>query len=478
MMSCMEPTGSDPTTDIDPTLTALEPEAGDQSGETSTADAPTAEQPVLGADPTTWPHDPTAEQPVLGTDPQHWPSDPTAPPAPEALPEDADAAPADAAPVDAAPADAGSEPVAPTAKSGTWRAALVGAVAGALVAAAVSAGVTTALDDDNSVAVSRPNATPVTTSTGNLDIGGILDKVQPSVVAIETSQTTSRGEFQGAGSGIVLTADGLVLTNAHVIGSLSHITVVLSDGSQHPATLVGSSPADDVAVVKVDGVKDLVPAELGSSDRLQVGEEVIAIGNALNLGGKPTVTRGIVSALDRDLSAEGEQLTGLIQTDAAINPGNSGGPLVNAAGQVVGMNTAIVADAQNLGFSIAIDKAKPIIEQLEAGKGTVTPDQAFLGVSTVDVKGLDEALRTRFGIDGDTGALVTEVVPGSAADKGGLQVGDVIVGIDGKDVAQATDVRDTVVGHEPGDKVDVAVTRSGAKRTETVTLGRRGDGNA
>ncbi|HJR26836.1 MAG TPA: trypsin-like peptidase domain-containing protein, partial [Acidimicrobiales bacterium] len=353
-----------------------------------------------------------------------------------------------------------------------------GALAGGLVAAVVAAGVTTALDDDepaSSRTTPREAITPVTTSEGALDIGGILDKVQPSVVAIETNEETSRGVFAGAGSGIVLTADGLILTNAHVVSGLGDITVVLADGTRHDASLVGSSPADDMAVVKVDGVSDLVPAELGSSEALQVGEEVIAIGNALNLGGDPTVTRGIVSAKDRDLSAQGVQLEGLIQTDAAINPGNSGGPLVNAAGQVVGMNTAIVADAQNLGFSIAIDRARPIIEQLEAGEGAITPDQAFLGVSTTDVDNLTPAQREQFDVSVEEGALVTEVVPGSAADEGGLQVGDVITAIDGEEVTQATEVRAAVISHDPGERLEITVDRDGEEEDLTVTLGRRGE---
>jgi putative serine protease PepD len=355
------------------------------------------------------------------------------------------------------------------------RAALLGALAGGVVAALVATGVTVALDDDPATAPSRATVTPVTTSEGSLDIGSILAKVQPSVVAIETSQETSRGVFQGAGSGIVLSADGLVLTNAHVVGNLSEITVVLSDGSEHQATLVGMSPEDDMAVVQVQGVTDLTPAELGSSDDLQVGEEVIAIGNALNLGGQPTVTRGIVSAKERDLAAQGIELEGLIQTDAAINPGNSGGPLVNAAGQVVGMNTAIVADAQNLGFSIAIDRARPIIERLEAGEGAVTPDQAFLGVSTTDVAGVDQDVKDRFGVEVEEGAFVTEVVPGSAADDAGLSLGDVIVAIGGAEVGEASEVRAAIVDREPGDTVEIEVLRVGKRETLEVTLGRRGD---
>jgi serine protease Do len=365
----------------------------------------------------------------------------------------------------------------PRPRSGTLRAALVGALAGAVVAAAVAAGVTAALDDDEPVArTTAPTARPIVTEAGTLDIGRILAKVQPSVVAIETSQATARGVFEGAGSGIVLSDEGMVLTNAHVVGGLGEITVVLSDGSEHRAALVGSSPADDIAVVQVEGVSGLTAAELGSSEDLQVGEEVIAIGNALNLGGQPTVTRGIVSAKDRHLSAQGVDLEGLIQTDAAINPGNSGGPLVNAAGQVVGMNTAIVDDAQNLGFSIAIDRARPIIEQLERGEGAVTPDQAFLGVTTADVRSLTDAQRQRFDIEVEEGALVTEVVPDSAADDAGVEVGDVIVAVDGEEIAQATEVRAAVIEHEPGDRVELRVDRDGEERTVEVTLGRRGDG--
>jgi S1-C subfamily serine protease len=361
-------------------------------------------------------------------------------------------------------------------RTSAHRAGIVGAIAGGLVAALVATGVTTALDDDAPTSVDRPVVTPVTTSDGALDIHGILAKVQPSVVTVQTSGSSQQGEFEGAGSGIVLSEDGLVLTNAHVIGSLGDITVVLSDGSEHPATLVGSSPDDDIAVIQVEDLDEpLVPAELGSSDDLQVGDEVLAIGNALNLGGEPTVTRGIVSAKDRGLSAEGVSLDGLIQTDAAINPGNSGGPLVNAAGQVVAMNTAIVADAQNLGFSIAMDQARPIIEELKAGEGAVTPDQAFLGVSSTDVGELTDEVRANFEIDVDEGAFITEVVPGSAADDAGLRPGDVITSIDGDEVSESTEVRELILEKEPGDTIDITVLRRGDEETVQATLGARGD---
>jgi putative serine protease PepD len=363
---------------------------------------------------------------------------------------------------------------APPAGPSTRRAALMGAVAGAVVAALVATGITVALDDGDAAPVERPVITPVTTSDGGLDIQGILAKVQPSVVTIEIEQTTSRGLFEGAGSGIVLSDDGLVLTNAHVIGSISEISVILSDGSEHTATLVGSSPDDDLAVIQLEGVEGLTPAELGSSDDLRVGDELIAIGNALNLGGEPTVTRGIVSALERDLSAGGIRLEGLIQTDAAINPGNSGGPLVNAAGQVIGVNTAIVADAQNLGFAIAIDHARPIIDELRTGGGEVTPDQAFLGVSSAELEDLPDDVRENFEVEGDDGAFVTEVVPGSAAEDAGLEIGDVIVAIDGEEITESSQVREAILGREPGDVVEVGIVRAGDEQTIEVELGRRG----
>jgi putative serine protease PepD len=412
--------------------------------------------PEPGTEPTLgWPSwsapDASEVAPAAPPSPPEWPSAPPAPP-----------------PV------AGSAPA--TGGPSARRSALLGGLAGAVVATLVATGISVAFDDDPATTRSGAVITPVTTAEGALDIQGILAKVQPSVVAIETSQTTSRGVFEGAGSGIVLSADGLVLTNAHVIGGLGELTVLLSDGTRHDATLVGASPEDDIAVIRVADVDDLVPAELGSSGDLRVGDEVIAIGNALNLGGEPTVTRGIVSAKDRDLSAEGVELQGLIQTDAAINPGNSGGPLVNAAGQVVGMNTAIVADAQNLGFSIAIDGAQPIIEDLESGRGAVTPDQAFLGVSSTDVASLTDEARDRFSIDRDDGAFITEVVPGSAAADGDLRVGDVIIAIDGAEVSTSSDVRAAVTDHEPGDEVQVTVLRDGEEEDVTVTLGRRGDG--
>jgi serine protease Do len=360
----------------------------------------------------------------------------------------------------------------PEERSRSPRNMLLGALVGAVVAAVVATLVTLALDEGRDGGAGT--VAPLTVEGGQLDIQGILAKVQPSVVALETSQTTVGGVFEGAGTGIILSEDGLVLTNAHVIGGLGDVTAVLFDGSRRSATLVGSFPQDDLALVQLDGAPDLVPAELGSSDALRVGDEVIAIGNALNLGSQPTVTRGIVSAKDRSLEAQGVELTGLIQTDAAINPGNSGGPLVDAAGRIVGVNTAILREAQNLGFAIAIDRAKPLIEDLKAGGGDITPDTAFLGISSNDVRELTPAVRERFAIEVDTGAFVTEVVPDSGADDAGIQPGDVIVGFDDRTIGGSTDVQEAVRAASPGDEVELRLLREGEELTLRATLGRRG----
>jgi len=287
-----------------------------------------------------------------------------------------------------------------------------------------------------------------------LDVKGILAKVEPSVVDIVAQSRRGTGE----GTGIIISPDGYILTNAHVVSGSSRVTVSSTSASKAmPATVVGADDAHDVALVKVDNPGgSLAPAELGRSADVRVGDDVVAIGNALGLRGDPTVTRGIVSALGRTV----DNLTGMLQTDAAINPGNSGGPLVNSAGQVIGINTAVAADgAQNIGFAIPIDKAKAIADRLKTGQGPAPT--AFLGVSTTDTS------------DGSGGAEVVDVVAGGPAQKAGLAVGDLIVTFDGKPVATADSLSGLVQAHQPGDTVQVMVERNGSSRTLTVTLGTK-----
>ncbi|HEY2999681.1 MAG TPA: trypsin-like peptidase domain-containing protein [Acidimicrobiales bacterium] len=347
-------------------------------------------------------------------------------------------------------------------------AAVVGALAGAAVAAVVLA------SDDGDPArriVARP---AVTTPDGSMDVQTILDEVEESVVTIETSGTGTGGVFEGAGTGVILSADGLIMTNAHVIAQSEGITVRTFDGASFDASLVGSEPESDLAVIRIAAAEGLTPAQLGSSEALLVGEPVIAIGNALNLGGQPSVTTGIVSAVNRTIDSPEGTLSNLIQTDTAINPGNSGGPLVDSSGAVVGINTAIIENSQNIGFAIAIDSAKPIIDDIQQGNGTVTPDTPRLGVSTVPLDSVESAVKRRLGVEADAGAFVTDVLPGSGAEAAGLRQGDVILSIDGEDIPTNDRLGEVVQDHRPGDQVEITIERGGEQQTVTAEIGRRG----
>lgn len=308
-----------------------------------------------------------------------------------------------------------------------------------------------------------------------LDIQGVLARVQPSVVTIQTGQETLRGVFEGAGSGVVISNDGLILTNAHVISGADQITVFFYDGTEATATLVGSFPDDDIALIQATAVDGTAAAVLGSSENLRVGDEVVAIGNALNLGATPSVTLGIVSAKGRSIDAGIITLEGLIQTDAAINPGNSGGPLVDATGAVVGINTAIIDDAQNVGFAISIDLVRPLIDQLASGAGAITPQTAFLGVTSRSLADVAPEVRSEAGIEATDGAYVVDVVAGSAAASAGVLPDDVIVGIDGEGVDGSEDVGRIVRGLAPGDALVLQIERDGAVVDVDVVLGARGD---
>lgn len=231
------------------------------------------------------------------------------------------------------------------------------------------------LASDGSTIQAPPEATPLA-YTGTFDVGSVIDKIEPSVVTIKTEITVDQGRRsysgEAAGTGIVLTADGEILTNAHVVANATSITVTLDgETTARPAVLIGADTANDIALIKIVDASGLTPASIGDSDSVAVGDDVVAIGNALDLEGGVTVTRGIISALDRSIDVENGQLSGLIQTDAAISSGNSGGPLVNAAGEIIGMNSAGAASsdsvtAENIGFAIAINHAMAIVAQLRA----------------------------------------------------------------------------------------------------------------
>jgi S1-C subfamily serine protease len=326
---------------------------------------------------------------------------------------------------------------------------------------------------------SSPAPPPAAATGGTFDIRGILARVEPGVVSIHTNQGSDpSAQPIGAGTGMILTPDGEVLTNAHVtLSDESSCAIAPSirvtrykTTTEVPAQVIAVDCNDDVALLRIPGVSGLPTVQLGSSSAMHVGDPVVAIGNALDLPGGPTVTSGIVSALGRPLQGGTEDLYNLIQTDAAINPGNSGGPLLNAAAQVIGMNTAVISgagageSAQNLGFAIAVDTIKPLIDQLQSGHAS----RALLGVQAADVT---PDVANRLGLNVTQGAIVTQVQPGAAADAAGVQVNDVIVSFNGKPVTNSGDLVAAIRASNPGDRVALGINRGGRRLTLTAVLG-------
>ncbi|HAC56113.1 TPA: 2-alkenal reductase [Candidatus Saccharibacteria bacterium] len=311
-------------------------------------------------------------------------------------------------------------------------------------------------------------------------VADVAENVSPSVVSILTESQASLGlrsyTQQGAGTGIVISSDGYILTNKHVVDGASDLQIVLSDGTAYDdIEFVGSDPSNDIAFLKINGVEDLKPATIGDSSKVEVGEKVIAIGNALGQY-QTTVTSGIVSGLGRPLVAgtgeegETEQLSNLLQTDAAINPGNSGGPLVNLNGEVIGINTAIDEDAEGIGFAIPVNDTKGLIESVTKN-GKV--EKAYLGV-TYNMVTADIA--KRYNLNVESGAYLSNddgdaVRPNSPAASAGLKEGDVILKVDGKELGATYPLQSAIGAHAPGDTVKVTYVRDGKETTIEVTLG-------
>lgn len=295
-------------------------------------------------------------------------------------------------------------------------------------------------------------------------VGDVAEQVLPSVVSIQTSA--------GGGSGVVISSDGQILTNAHVVDAAGGgpLLVQFNDGSSAEAEVLGADPVSDIAVIQANGRTDLAPATLGDSDQVGVGGDVVAIGSPLGLSG--TVTSGVVSALNRPVntgatesgSSQTSTVINAIQTDAAINPGNSGGPLVNMAGEVIGINTAIAGLSQEsgsvgLGFAIPINQAQPIAEQLiEHGSASYPAIQATIAPSRTG------------------GAEIMELTEDGAADEAGLEPGDVVVSVDGENVTSPDQLIAQIRARQPGDDVALGVLRggSGSEQEVTVTLGEQG----
>jgi serine protease Do len=271
---------------------------------------------------------------------------------------------------------------------------------------------------------------------------------------------------QSLGSGFILDREGYIVTNHHVVDGADRIQVKLSGGKEYEATVVGRDPTTDLALIKIEPDADLTPLPLGDSEALKVGSWVVAIGSPFGL--EQTVTAGIVSAKGRIIGSG--PYDDFIQTDASINPGNSGGPLLDLRGDVVGINTAIVARGQGIGFAIPANLAKSVINQLKDG-GSVT--RGWLGVAIQD---LSPDLADYYGIKDRKGVLVTRVNEGDPADKGGVRAGDIIVSLDGKGVSSAHELSAMVAGLPVGKEATLALQRNGKAETVRVTLARREEG--
>ena len=337
----------------------------------------------------------------------------------------------------------------------------------------------------------QPAASPTTVGgQGGLpDIVAVTNRVRPATVLVQ-NLVNNRGQGgqlpgqdgpgevpQGAGTGFIYDPAGFIITNNHVVAGAQRLRVQLPppDGRFFDARLVGTDPQTDLAVLKIDAPPGLPTVPLGNSGALQVGEWVVAIGNALALPGGPTVTAGVVSALGRDIQEPGQggsrggpTLFGLIQTDAAINPGNSGGPLVNLRGEVVGVNTLGAAQANTIGFAIAIDTAKPIVEQLRQGGRVV---RGYLGIVPQNVT---PSVAAALGLARNDGLVVLQVGANTPAARAGLQRGDVVVGIGDVPVQDQEDLDRALTNRfRPGETVPVRLVRGGSEQTVQVTLGER-----
>ena len=313
-------------------------------------------------------------------------------------------------------------------------------------------------------------------------IADVANSVSESVVSIVTSTTVTSyfgGSYNSsaAGTGIIVTADGYILSNKHVIDGATNISIVLDDGTMYENVKVAAvDPLNDVAFLKIDGVNDLKPATLGDSKTINVGQQVIAIGNALGEY-QNTVTAGIISGTGRSITATDstgsmyEQLNDMIQTDAAINSGNSGGPLVNAAGEVIGINTATSSSAENMGFAIPISSVKGMLAQLiESG----TASRAYIGVYSVEITA---EIAKEYNLPVTAGSYLyssssyTAVVNNSPAAKAGLKDKDIIVAVNGIKVGAAGSLSSLIGEYKPGDIVQLTVIREGSEIAVNVELG-------
>ena len=324
------------------------------------------------------------------------------------------------------------------------------------------------VDINTSESITQITSAPVVVaeddgSSGGSLIAQVAERLANSVVTLSTTVSDDFGSGRGVGTGVVLTSDGEILTNAHVIEDASEVVVRFA-GETEPrvAKVLASDLGNDLALIKVDAT-GLIAATFAKPGSVKVGDTVVAIGYALALDGGPTVTSGIVSALKRTIETDSGALNSLIQTDAAISSGNSGGPLVNLKGEVVGINTAVArgdsdSAANNIGFSISVDEVLIVIEQLREQANGVERKEGFLGVGL--------AARD----DGGQGAIITNVQPGSPADKAGILIDDVVLAVDGEPIDGQAGLVAAIRDAEPGQTVKIEIFRDGERLVFEATL--------
>ena len=324
----------------------------------------------------------------------------------------------------------------------------------------------------------------VSSFSGQIDpksIEGVANKVSQSVVSIVSKSQKGTKYFSSgfgsasAGTGIIVSENGYILTNKHVVEGSSDISVVTNDGNSYDnVEIITTDPLSDIAILKISNAKGLKAAELGDSKVLNIGQQVIAIGNALGEY-DGTVTSGIISGVGRTVNASSddgttkETLTDMIQTDAAINSGNSGGPLVNVQGQVVGVNTAVASEAQGIGFAIPISSVKGILKSITEGK---TPNRAYLGANYISV---NPQVQKAYNLNVSKGALIKNrngkaIISGSPAQKAGLKDGDIITKIDDIEISKNISLGSLIGEKSVGDKVKITYIRDGKESTSVATL--------
>ncbi len=390
-------------------------------------------------------------------------------------------------------------PVAPAPTNSFWHRVAAAVVVAAVVAAAAGAGIgwslarriappaTTAQTITQPQTQPQPQQTqpespiqPVSPGTGStLNADAIAAKVDPAIVDINTRLTSG----QAAGTGTIISSTGEILTNNHVIDGSTSIQVTVSGrADNYTAHLVASDPSADIAVIQLDGtVSGLPTVSFASSSSVNVGDTVVALGNALGRGGSPAVSKGSVTALDQTITAsegggKSEQLTGMIQTDATIYPGDSGGPLVNSAGQVVGMITAGEAQgfrssASNTNYSIPSDTILSVVNLIRAAQTNADIIYGQSGYIGVSVDTLDAESAAALGLNVSSGALVRGVQPGTAADQAGITQNSVITSVGGSPINSLDDLDAAVRAHKPGDHVSVTWVSQSGSHTATLTLG-------